>query len=130
MNSITGNSNEVAAAAATSKNKSKSVETTGSIASNNYQSLFDIPVTNYDMFVPTNPFSLNIDYGNYQDQANHTLANNSTFMQGWANAMAALSECCDSMGGFSFGGASASIASSGGSSIGSCSSGGGFTSVG
>ncbi len=127
MNSITGNSNEVAAAA-TSKNKSKSVETTGSIASNTYQPLFDIPVTNYDMFVPTNPFSLNIDFGNYQDQANHTLANNSTFMQGWANAMAALSECCDSMGGF--GGASGGIASFTGGSIGSCSSGGGFTSVG
>ncbi len=127
MNSITGNSNELTAAA-TSKNKAKSVETTGSIASNYSAPLFDIPVTNYDMFIPTNPFSLNIDFGSYEDQNNQTLANNSTFMQGWANAMAALAECCDSVGGFA--GASSAGIASGGCSAGSCSSGGGFTSVG
>lgn len=104
------------------------VETTGSIATTNYTPLFNFPVANYDMFIPTNPFSLNIDFGNYADQEAGTLASNSLFMQGFANAMATLFE-----GAFpsasSAGGAVAPAASSG-CAGGSCSVGGGFTSVG
>ena len=45
---------------ASAKNQND-VETTGSLAMNNAP-LFSVPVYNYDMFVPTNPFSLNIDF--------------------------------------------------------------------
>ncbi len=121
MNSIlTGNSSDIKTAQ-TSKQKND-VETTGSIASNGYVPLFDVPVYNYDMFIPTNPFSLNIDFSSYANGGNENLANNSTFMQGFANAMAALSNSGFAGG---FGGAGcASVASS--SSCGSCSCGGGF----
>lgn len=127
MNNITNNTSEIKTAAATA-NKQKDVETTGSIASNNIGPLFDIPMANYDMFIPTNPFSLNIDFGSYAEESNQSLANNSTFMQGWASAMAALSECGFSSG--SFGGAAGASIASGYNGGGSCSMGGGFTSVG
>jgi hypothetical protein len=121
MNSIlTGNSNDIKTAH-TSKQKND-VETTGSIASNSYTPLFDVPVYNYDMFIPTNPFSLNIDFSSYANGGAEDLANNSTFMQGFANAMAALGEGSFS-GGFAGAGCT-SVASAG--SCGSCSCGGGF----
>ena len=107
------------------KNTKKGVETTGSIASN-YRPLFSIPMSNYDMFIPSNPFSLNIDFG-YVGENGETLAS-STFMQGWANAMAALTE-----GGYfgsDFGGFGGASSGSCGFSGGSCGSGGGFTSIG
>ena len=88
-----------------------------------------LPMVNYDMFIPTNPFSLNIDFGSYAEQEAGTLANNSFFMQGFANAMATLSESGCAYGS-SEGGAGVSSASSAGCAGGSCSVGGGFTSVG
>ncbi len=126
MNSILTSSSELNRANQTKPGKD--VETTGSVAMNNFDPLFNIPVVNYDMFIPTNPFSLNIDFGNYAEQEAGTLANNSLFMQGFANAMATLSE-----GGCGFGatGSSAGAASvSTACAAGSCSVGGGFTSVG
>ena len=120
------NASEVKATASVKHGK-KSVETTGSIASN-YSPIFSVPVYNYDMFIPSNPFSLNIDFSAYGPDGQNNLANNSTFMQGWANAMAALSEGGFSEGGF--GGAGGASIASGGFSGGSCSAGGGFTSVG
>lgn len=128
MNSITGNPKKEISTPSKTTNNQKDVETTGSIASITPDSIFMMPVANYDMFIPTNPFSLNIDFGNYADEANQTLASNSSFMQGWASAMAALSP----EGGFGggFGGAGGECVASGASSVGSCSVGGGFTSVG
>lgn len=113
---------------ANSVKNEKDVETTGSMAMLNNTPLFDVPVANYDMFIPTNPFSLNIDFGSYAEQENQTLASNTTFMQGFANAMAVLSDGSDSYG--SFGGAGCGAVASAGFSAGSCSVGGGFTSVG
>ena len=108
-------------------NSQKESETTGSLAMMDYSPLFSVPVYNYDMFVPTNPFSLNIDFSSYSKEGRENLASNSTFMQGFVNAMAALSEGA-SYG--SFGGAGCSSVASSGFSGGSCSMGGGFTSVG
>lgn len=125
MTSILTTNSEVNIANNTSNKKE--AETTGSLAMNNAP-LFDIPVVNYDMFVPTNPFSLTIDYGSYAEQENSTLANNSSFMQGFANAMSILTDCSGSFGSYS-GYESACVATSG-FSAGSCSVGGGFTSLG
>ena len=126
MNGIlTGQSGELKTLQASTPKKDS--ETTGSLAMMDYSSLFSVPVYNYDMFIPTNPFSLNIDFSAYSREGRENLANNSTFMQGFANAMAALST-----GGSyaSYGGIGASTVASSGFSAGSCSMGGGFTSVG
>lgn len=125
MNSILTTNPEVSRA--TQKNNTNDVETTGSLAMADTTSLFDFPVANYDMFVPTNPFSLNIDFGSYAEQESDTLASNSTFMQGFVNAMSVLSE---GSGSFGFGGSAGACAASAGCAGGSCSVGGGFTSVG
>ncbi len=127
MNGISTNkSNEMSAFQSASSQKES--ETTGSLAMMDYGPLFSVPpVYNYDMFIPTNPFSLNIDFSSYSKEGRANLANNSAFMQGFANAMAALSEGA-SYG--SFGGAGCGSVASSGFSGGSCSMGGGFTSVG
>lgn len=109
---------------ASAKNQND-VETTGSLAMNNAP-LFSVPVYNYDMFVPTNPFSLNIDFSSYSAEGSENLANNSSFMQGFANAMSVISN----FNGASFTGGSAVSVASAGCGGGSCSVGGGFTSVG
>jgi len=126
MNGIlTGQSGDIKTAQTSSSRKDS--ETTGSLAMIDNTPLFSVPVYNYDMFVPTNPFSLNIDFSSYSREGRENLANNSTFMQGFVNAMAALS-AGGAFGGFSgVGSAGISTASSVG---GSCSMGGGFTSVG
>ena len=125
MNGIsTSQTSEMKAQTASPK---KDLETTGSLAMGDYTPLFYVPVYNYDMFVPTNPFSLNIDFGAYSAQGRENLAQNSTFMQGFMNAMAALSEGV-SFG--SYGGVGGASVASSGFSAGSCSMGGGFTSVG
>lgn len=108
-----------------SKQTSESAETAGSLAMNSTP-LFTAPVYNYDMFVPTNPFSLNIDFSSYSSEGQESLANNSGFMQGFANAMSTINGFC---GGASFAGAGTAVASAG-CSVGSCSMGGGFTSLG
>ena len=127
MNSILTTNSEVSRAKQTNHNND--VETTGSVAMLDNTPIFSIPMVNYDMFIPTNPFSLNIDFGSYAEQEAGTLANNSFFMQGFANAMATLSESGCAYGS-SEGGAGVSSASSAGCAGGSCSVGGGFTSVG
>ena len=106
----------------------KGVETTGSIASN-YSPLFNVPMYNFDMFIPTNPFSLTIDYSAYSQDTGDNIASNFLFMQSWANSMQALSDGELAFGGFTGGDASCG-ASGGFSGGGSCSCGGGFTSVG
>ena len=63
MNNI--NTAETTTLAQAKANKSKgATETAGSLAMNSTP-LFAVPVYNYDMFVPTNPFSLNIDFSSY-----------------------------------------------------------------
>lgn len=126
MTSILTTNSEVNIASKTSNKKE--AETTGSLAMINNTPLFDIPVANYDMFIPTNPFSLTIDYGSYAEQENQTLASNSTFMQGFLNAMSILTNESGSFGSY-FGGDGSCVASSS-CGTGSCSVGGGFTSIG
>ena len=127
MNSIlTGNSSDLTASKSTQK--TNEVETTGSLAMGcDYSPLFDVPVYNYDMFIPTNPFSLNIDFSSYSQEGRENLATNSSFMQGFNNAMSVLSEGGMSYG--TFGGSVAAGASAACATTGSCSVGGGFTSV-
>lgn len=126
MNGIlTGQSGELKTSQVSTPKKDS--ETTGSLAMMDYSPLFSFPVYNYDMFIPTNPFSLNIDFSWYSREGRENLASNSTFMQGFMNAMAALSEG----GSFaSYGGVGGASVASAGFSAGSCSMGGGFTSVG
>lgn len=128
MNSIlTGNSNDLTASKTIQKKND--VETTGSLAmGTDFTPLFDVPVYNYDMFIPTNPFSLNIDFSSYSEEGRENLAANSSFMQGFYNAMSILSEGGMSFG--SLGGNTTSAGVSSGCAAGSCSIGGGFTSVG
>lgn len=109
-----------------SKQNKESAETAGSLAMNN-SPLFTVPVYNYDMFVPTNPFSLNIDFSSYSSEGQENLASNSGFLQGFANAMSTINGFA---GGDSFGGTGSMSVASAGCGGGSCSIGGGFTSVG
>lgn len=106
-------------------NKAKgATETAGSLAMNNTP-LFAVPVYNYDMFVPTNPFSLNIDFSSYSAEGQENLASNTGFLQGFANAMSTITGFSEG----SFAGAGSASATSAGCGGGSCSVGGGFTSV-
>ena len=107
------------------KQNKESVETAGSLAMNSTP-LFAVPVYNYDMFVPTNPFSLNIDFSSYSAEGQENLASNTGFLQGFANAMSTIS----GIGGGSFAGAGSTSIASAGCGGGSCSIGGGFTSIG
>ena len=122
---VSGQSKEIKTAQTAAPQKE--AETTGSLAMVDYSPLFSVPVYNYDMFIPTNPFSLNIDFSSYSKEGRENLANNSTFMQGFVNAMAMLSEGSSFA---SYGGASMTASASSGFSGGSCSMGGGFTSIG
>lgn len=108
-----------------SKQSKESAETAGSLAMSSTP-LFTTPVYNYDMFVPTNPFSLNIDFSSYASEGQESLADNSGFLQGFANAMSTINGFS---GGDTFSSAASSTVASAGCS-GSCSIGGGFTSVG
>ncbi len=110
----------------TAKKTKETVETAGSLAMNNTP-LFAVPVYNYDMFIPTNPFSLNIDFSSYSAEGQENLASNTGFLQGFANAMSTINSF---NGGASFGGAGSVSVASAGCGGGSCSIGGGFTSVG
>ncbi len=111
---------------AKSKQSQETVETAGSLAMNSTP-LFAVPVYNYDMFIPTNPFSLNIDFSSYSAEGQENLASNTGFLQGFANAMSTINGF---NGGASFGGGSSVAVASAGCGGGSCSVGGGFTSVG
>ncbi len=98
------------------------IETAGSLAMNNTP-IFSFPVCDYDTYVSTNPFSqysLNIDFSGYAGDG-ETLACNFGFMEGFANAMAVMSD---------FGGSASCSGAAASCCAGSCSSGGGFTSVG
>ncbi len=111
---------------AAANTKKETVETAGSLAMNSAP-LFAVPVYNYDMFIPTNPFSLNIDFSSYSAEGQENLASNSGFLQGFANAMATLGSF---NGGGSYAGGGGVAVASAGCGGGSCSVGGGFTSVG
>lgn len=110
-------------------NSAESPETAGSLAMNSTSApLFAAPVYNYDMFIPTNPFSLNIDFSSYSAEGQENLANNNSFLQGFTNAMNAING--GTLGTSAGSAGSATVASAAGCGGGSCSCGGGFTSIG
>ncbi len=95
--------------------KGGTAETAGSLASKSEKSY--LAMNSYDTIQINSPYSLNIDFTNYANYNDGTMAN-SGFLGGFANAVAIIGTDCSGFGG---GFAGASCASSG-----SC--GGGFTS--
>lgn len=86
----------------------EAVETAGSLAMNNFHSLFETNI--YDMFTTDNPFA--IDYSMYSD-CGDTVAY-SAFLDSFSNAVSVISSGI-SDGGFSGGDCGGCSASSGGS---------------
>lgn len=115
MNSILSGSSERKSIGLLGTRPNESVETAGSLAMNNFHSLFE--VNTYDMFSTSNPFS--VDYSLYADYGESVAY--SGFLSDFANAYSTISQ------GFSDGGFSGSFSSGGDCGFsGSC---GGFTSV-
>lgn len=113
MNSILSNTSEKRASEIRNTRPKESIETAGSLAMNNFHSLFEVNV--YDMFQTNNPFA--VDYSLYADSEGSVAYNG--FLSSFSNAVSTLS----SDGGFS----GASFGGDCGFS--SCGSSGGFTSV-
>ena len=123
MNDILANSSQTRTNNIRSARPSESVETAGSLAMNQFHSLFETKV--YDMFSSSNPFT--VDYTQYAD-CGDSVAYNGGFLGGFSSAVSTLS----SEGGFSssdggsFSGGDCGFSSSASSS---CSSSGSFSSV-
>lgn len=123
MNNISSKTETMANNNIRSQKPTESVETAGSLASNQFQSLFKTNV--YDVFSPSNPFS--VDYSQYASTGD-TVAYTGGFLGSFSSAVSTLTATS------SFTGSSATTASStascgGGFSGGSCGSSGGFSSV-
>ena len=121
MNSIlTGNSSNLEKSASASKSSNKDVETAGSLA------LAPTPIFSmssgggYDMFIPSNPFSLNINCGYVNIDPSEGMASHDTYVQNLNIAMN-FAQTSSFDGGF--GGASTGFT---GTAVSSCSAGGGF----
>lgn len=99
----------------------ETAETAGSLAMNSQKSY--LAMNSYDLFTPSSPYSLNIDFSNYanvNNSGNHSMSSsNGGFWNSFANAIAVVGTDCT--GGFAGGGASVSSGAS-------CGGGGGFTS--
>lgn len=101
---------------------SESVETAGSLASNQVHSLFKTNV--YDVFSPSNPFS--VDYSQYTSSG-ETVAYTGGFLSSFSSAVSTLTS---SGGSFTGNTTTAGASCGGGFSAGSCGgSSGGFSSV-
>ncbi len=114
MNNIAAKSSETRTNNIRSTRPAESVETAGSLAMNQYHSLFETNV--YDVFSTSNPFA--VDYSQYSDSGD-TVAYTGGFLSNFSNAVSTLSS--SSSGAASFSGASCAGTSCGSSS-------GGFTS--
>lgn len=122
MNDIFAKSSQTRTNNIRSTRPSESIETAGSLAMNQFHSLFETRV--YDMFSSSNPFS--VDYTQYAD-CGDTVAYSGGFLGGFSSAFSTLSsEGFSSSDGGSFSGGDCGF--SGGASS-SCSSSGSFTSV-
>ena len=122
MNGILAKTSEDRTNNIRSTKPAESIETAGSLAMNQFHSLFE--TNSYDEFSTNNPFS--VDYSQYSDSG-ETVAY-SGFLSSFSNAVSTLSTTAV----FSSGGTSAASCggfSGGGSAGGSCGSGGGFSSV-
>ena len=121
MNNISSKSSETMANNIRNTKPAESVETAGSLASNEFHSLFNTNV--YDVFTSSNPFS--VDYSQYSS-AGETVAYTGGFLSSFSNAVSTLTS---SGGSFSSGASFAGSCAGGGFSGGSCGSSGGFSSV-
>ncbi len=122
MNGILAKTSEDRTNNIRSTKPAESIETAGSLAMNQFHSLFE--TNSYDEFSTNNPFS--VDYSQYSDSG-ETVAY-SGFLSSFSNAVSTLSTTTV----FSSGGTSAASCggfSGGASAGGSCGSGGGFSSV-
>lgn len=119
MNNIASKSSEARTNNIMSSRPADSVETAGSLAMNQFHSLFETRV--YDVFSTSNPFA--VDYSQYADSG-ESVAYTGGFLSSFSNAVSTLSSSGSFSDGGSFSGASC------GFSGGSCgASSGGFTSV-
>ena len=122
MNNISAKSSETMANNIRSTKPAESVETAGSLASNELHSLFNTNV--YDVFTSSNPFS--VDYSQYSSSG-ETVAYTGGFLSSFSTAVSTLTSS-----GSSFTGTAAAAGAScagGGFSGGSCGSSGVFSSV-
>ena len=120
MNNIAARSSEPRANNINNR-PAETVETAGSLAMNQFHSLFETNV--YDVFSSSNPFS--VDYSQYSDTG-AAVAYTGGFLSSFSNAVSTLT----SSGSFSNSGAFSGASCGGGFSGSSCSgSSGGFTSV-
>lgn len=128
MNNISSKTETMANNNIRSTKPAESVETAGSLASNQLQSLFKTNV--YDVFSSSNPFS--VDYTQYASSG-ETVAFGGGFLSSFSSAVSTLTSAGSSFTGgtaTASTGASAGAASCGGGfSGGSCGSSGGFSSV-
>ncbi len=121
MNNIASKSSETRTNNIRSSKPAESVETAGSLAMNQFHSLFETKV--YDVFSTSNPFA--VDYSQYTDSG-ETVAYTGGFLSSFSSAISTLS----SGGSFSDGASFSSASCGGGFAGASCSgSSGGFTSV-
>lgn len=117
MNGIASKSSEAKTNNIRSTRPAESVETAGSLAMNQFHSLFSTNV--YDMFTTDNPFA--VDYSQYSESG-ETIAYTGGFLSSFSNAVSTLSSTTSSFNSTDCG---ASFSSGTSSSTGSC---GGFTS--
>ena len=104
MNSILAKSSETRANNIQNTKPAETIETAGSLASNQFHSLFETNV--YDVFTTNNPFS--VDYSQYSDSG-ESVAYTGGFLSSFSNAVSssissATSSGSGGGGGFSGGG--------------------------
>ncbi len=121
MNGILAKTSEDRTNNIRSSKPAESVETAGSLAMNQFHSLFE--TNSYDEFSTSNPFA--VDYSQYSD-AGETVAY-SGFLSSFSSAVSTLSTSSFSSGGTSTAGSCGGF--SGGASAGGSCGGGGFSSV-
>lgn len=117
MNGILTNSSSKFEKTESAKSK-KDVETAGSLAMNAAPIFSFQSGAGYDMFIPSNPFSLNINCGYINIDPNGSIAEHDSYIQNLNTAMNFAQSFSDT--------GSCSVSAGGGSAVSSCSASGGF----
>lgn len=124
MNNISSKTETMANNNIRSTKPAESVETAGSLASSQPQSLFKTNV--YDVFSSSNPFS--VDYTQYASSG-ETVAFGGGFLSSFSSAVSTLTSAGSSFTGGTATASAGTASCGGGFSGGSCGSSGGFSSV-
>lgn len=124
MNNISSKTETMANNNIRSTKPAESVETAGSLASSQPQSLFKTNV--YDVFSSSNPFS--VDYTQYASSG-ETVAFGGGFLSSFSSAVSTLTSAGSSFTGGTATASAGAASCGGGFSGGSCGSSGGFSSV-